>query len=120
MAFDGNVPRRDCIFLASHVYPRPDTRSFYHPFPLLMATWENLFEGYNIYSDVYDAHPNLYQEATSSGATFELYRQIVRDAPEDVSMLTAVFFSSVFLPVLLASLLFVMFGGFLTKIRVWR
>lgn len=85
-----------------------------------MAQWNTLFDGYDIYTDVYDAHPNLYEEATEHAQFFEVYRQMVRSFPEDFSQMMVIFSTSLFLWVILLALIFTFVMPILRKPRSWQ
>jgi len=86
---------------------------------MAVPSWSNLFNGYNVYDDVFTNHPNMYKEASVNGSVVALYDQIVVQAPYDISMVTGIFFSSVVPIVLVAVVLYVFFMPIFKRPQRW-
>ncbi len=84
-----------------------------------MITWANLFNGYDVYGDVFSAYPSLYTQATSNNSAYDLYHQFVVNLPSDLALVFTIFFSSIVPLVLVAALLFVFFMPLLRRAQRW-
>lgn len=85
----------------------------------MLATWQNLFDGYNVLGDVWTKHPNLYLDAANSGSAFQMYDQMIQDLPNYVWFVVNTFFNSTFLIVLIASSMFVLFIPIIRRPQRW-
>jgi hypothetical protein len=84
-----------------------------------MITWDNLFDGYNVYNDVFTAYPSLYAQASEGLSMIDLYNSIIHYLPQDVQLLFAVFFLSTKTIVLWLALIFVMFMPIIRAPQKW-
>ncbi len=85
-----------------------------------MTTWENLFDGYDIYADVLNAYPDLYSQATTQGGIFDLYNQIIIAIPGDFRFLAGVFWNSLLLPLVFLAIFYILFMPVIKKPQQWR
>lgn len=84
-----------------------------------MTTWSSLFQGTNIYTDVFNIYPNLYNQVSSDMSFFYLFVDILRGSPSDVQILFPMFVLAV-LPILcLIALLYALFMPIIQRSKKW-
>lgn len=84
-----------------------------------MITWSNLFDGYNVYTDVYTAHPAMYSDAVASGSAYSLIHQFVLALSTDLWLLFGVFFTVIVPLGVVCWLGFVFFLPIFNRPRRW-